>query len=353
MGRAPSGVPGNAAVIVIGTSMGGLPALHTIVKDLPESIPAAICVVQHIGDHASQLPALLSVAGRLPVVSAKDGEPFRAGTIYVAPPARHLIVGPGHLHLTRGPRENHARPAIDPLFRSAAEVFGRRVIGVILTGQLNDGTAGLFEIKRRGGIAIAQDPSDAEFPAMPQSALDHVAIEYCVPASAMGKLLNGLATRLASSPTDEFLAEEAGRMNPGLPKQRPIALTCPECGGATRRSELGTLVRFDCHIGHGLTAEVMAAGQVSEIERGLEAALRRMNERIELCRQMGKIARSDGDPRLAEVWRSARVETEERVLAINRILQGSWMQPQEEKAPAPRERAEQTARQSTWPLSAD
>jgi two-component system chemotaxis response regulator CheB len=329
---ATGGIPDNTALIVIGTSMGGLTALRTIVKDLPESLPAAVCVVQHIGDHASQLPELLGTAGRLPVVSARDGEPIRAGTIFVAPPSRHLIVAPGHIHLTRGPRENHARPAIDPLFRSAAEVYGPRVIGVVLTGQLNDGTSGLFEIKRRGGIAIAQDPRDAEFPAMPRSAIDHVAIDHCVPAEAMAVLLNDLATRVASSLPHEFLVEEARRMTPGLPEQRPIALTCPDCGGATRRIEIGTLVRFDCHIGHALTAEAMAGGQVSEIERGLEAALRRMNERIELCHQMGKKAHSDGDSRRAERWRSARVETEERALAIVEVLQRSWVQPQEEAA---------------------
>jgi two-component system chemotaxis response regulator CheB len=208
-------------------------------------------------------------------------------------------------------------------------VYGSRVIGVVLTDQLNDGTAGLFEIKRRGGIAITQDPRDAEFPAMPRSAIEHVAIDRCVPVAAMADLLNDLATRVASSLPQEFLAEEAERMDSGLPDQRPIALTCPDGGGATRRIELGTLVRFDCHIGHAMTAEVMAARQVSQIERGLEAALRRMNERIELCRQMGKKARSDGDPRRMELWRSARVETEQRALEISEVLRGSWIQPQE------------------------
>jgi two-component system chemotaxis response regulator CheB len=327
--------------------MGGLTALQTIVKALPRSLPAAICVVQHIGDHASQLPELLGAATRLPVVSAQDGEPIKAGTIYVAPPSRHLIVGPGHLHLTRGPRENYARPGIDPLFRSAAEVFGPRVIGVILTGQLNDGTAGLFEIKRRGGIAIAQDPRDAEFPAMPRSAIEHVAIDHRVPVSAMAKLLNDLSTRVTSRLIGEFPPQETETMTPGLPKQHPIALTCPECGGATRRSELGTLVRFDCHIGHGLTAEAMAAGQISEIERGLEAALRRLNERIELCRQMDKKARSDGDARRAELWRSALVEAEERALAMDQLLLGNWIQPQEAEASGWRERVEQTEREPT------
>jgi two-component system chemotaxis response regulator CheB len=152
-------------LIVIGASSGGLAPLRSIMAALPADLPAAICVVQHIGDHPSNLTAILDNASALRVVEAEDGSPIRPGIVYVAPPSNHLIIGPGHLHLSHGPRENFARPAVDPLFRSAAEHLGPRLIGVILSGQLNDGTVGLYEIKRRGGLTVVQD---RERPSIPE-----------------------------------------------------------------------------------------------------------------------------------------------------------------------------------------
>ncbi|MDT7953201.1 MAG: chemotaxis protein CheB [Acetobacteraceae bacterium] len=335
MGKATAGqairstVERPKALIVIGTSSGGLAALRAIAAGLSPKLPAAICVIQHIGDHASHLPSLLDSAGPLRVVEAKDGDPLEAGVIYVAPPSHHLVVESEHLHLTRGPRENFARPAIDPLFRSAAEHFGSRAIGVVLTGQLNDGTAGLYEIKRRGGIAIVQDPLDAEYPSMPQSAADHVAIDHRVAAVNMPSLLEALVTKITrSSPSVSSRAQEM-EMGSQLPHERPIAFTCPECGGSLRRSELGKIVKFDCHIGHSMTAEVMAAGQFAEMEKGLEASLRRMNERIELCRQMAEQAHAIGDEHQTRNWKTAMLQTEERAKVVSQLLQESWLQPQE------------------------
>ena len=318
-----------SAIIVIGASTGGLMPLRQIAAGLSPDLPAAICVVQHIGAHDSYLPHLLDVAGPLPAVTATDGSPIEAGRIYIAPPDRHLIVEDGRLHLSRGPRENYARPAIDPLFRSAAEAFGSRAIGVILTGKLNDGTAGLYEIKRRGGIAITQDPDEAESPAMPASALDHVMVDHVVPASAMAGLLNELSLRLADSSLapEPMLAAGSVATGSGLPSQHPVTLTCPECGGSMRRSELGTLVKFDCHIGHSLTADAVAAGQFSELERNFEATFRRMNERRELCRMMIEKALADGHHRQAEAWVAALRQTEQRSEAVRALLEESWIQP--------------------------
>ena len=319
----------SSPLIVIGTSLGGLSALRAIVAGLSPKLPAALCIVQHIGDHASHLPSLLDNAGPLRAVEAKDGDPIEEGVIYVAPPSHHLVVGPGHLHLIHGPRENFARPAIDPLFRSAAEHFGSRAIGVVLTGQLNDGTAGLYEIKRRGGTAIVQDPLDAEYPAMPQSAADHVAIDHRVAAADMPGLFATLVTQIGKSRQFDSSGTQEMELGSKLPHERPIAFTCPECGGALRRSELGKIVRFDCHIGHGMTAEVMAAGQFAEMEKGLEASLRRMNERIELCRQMAEQAHAVSDEHQARNWKTALLQTEERAKVISQLLQESWLQPQE------------------------
>jgi two-component system chemotaxis response regulator CheB len=318
------------AIIVVGASAGGLTALRTMIASLSGGLPAAVCVVQHIGDHASHLPSLLDGVGPLRVAEAEDGDPIEPGVVYVAPPSHHLVVGPGHLHLIRGPRENFARPAVDPLFRSAAEHFGPRAIGVILSGQLNDGTAGLYEIKRRGGLAVVQDPLDAEYPGMPQSAIDHVTVDYRVAASALPDLLEALAFQLTrSSPFLDPRAQESEVMASQRSGSRPVAFTCPECGGALRRSELGTIVKFDCHIGHTMTVEAMAAGQFAEMEKGLEASLRRMNERIELCRQMIEQAHAISDEHQARNWQTARLQTEERARLVKQLLEDSWLQPQE------------------------
>jgi two-component system chemotaxis response regulator CheB len=317
-----------SALIVIGASTGGLSPLRQIVAGLSPDMPAAICVVQHIGAHESHLPNLLDRADPLAAVAAEDGSPIEAGRIYIAPSDQHLIVGGGTLHLTRGPRENYARPAIDPLFRSAAESFGRNAIGVILTGKLNDGTAGLYEIKRRGGIAVAQDPDEAESPDMPASALNHVMVDYILSASAMPQLFNRLASRLAETGLPHPRASKDENMESGFPGQRPVTLTCPECGGSMRRTEFGTLVKFDCHIGHSLTAESVAAGQFSELDRGFEAAFRRMNERRELCRMMIERAVTDGQQRYAEEWKAALRQTEQRSETVRALLADAWIQPE-------------------------
>jgi two-component system, chemotaxis family, protein-glutamate methylesterase/glutaminase len=184
-------------IIVIGASTGGVEALAAIARSLRPDLPAALLLVLHVPAQAtSALPLILERAGPLPAAHAVDGEPIQMGRIYVAPPDFHLVCEQGHVRLVRGPRENRNRPAVDPLFRSAARAYGPRVIGVILTGALNDGTAGLMAIKRRGGIAVVQDPADAFFPSMPESALEYVDADYCLPLAEIGPTL----TRLAQEP---------------------------------------------------------------------------------------------------------------------------------------------------------
>jgi two-component system chemotaxis response regulator CheB len=187
------------AIIVIGASMGGVKALRTLAAGLPADIPAALFVVQHVGRCGSQLPQLLSECGPLQAAHALEAEAIRAGRIYVAPPDHHLVVDPGRTRLTRGPRENWARPAIDPLFRSAARAYGPRVVGVILTGRLNDGSAGLRAVRAAGGQAIVQDPADAVAPDMPWSALRHAGADYRVPLAKIPELLDQLAHELVST----------------------------------------------------------------------------------------------------------------------------------------------------------
>ena len=180
-------------IIVIGASSGGVDALSRVIRHLPAELPAAVFVVLHLAaDRTSALPAILSRQGRLPVVQAADGEPIVPGRVYVAPPDHHLVVEPGRIALTSGPRENRVRPAIDVLFRSAAAAYPGRTIGVVLTGQLDDGAAGLAAIKASGGITVVQDPAEAQAPSMPRAALDATAVDHIAPVDQIGELLGRL-----------------------------------------------------------------------------------------------------------------------------------------------------------------
>lgn len=333
MGNAP-------AVIVVGASAGGVEAVRSLAAALPADLPAALFVVLHIGAHKSELPWLLNQSGPLRAVHPENGDPIRPGRIYVAPPDRHLLVEPGRVRLTKGPRENWARPAVDPLFRSAARSYGAGVVGVVLTGGLNDGTAGLYEIKRAGGTTVVQDPEDAADPGMPRSALEHVAVDHCLPLA----LLPGLLARLAAAGTAEahldrvrpVPAERQGKaMTAEYKLDQPVAVTCPDCGGALRRTELGTLTRFGCHIGHVYTAEVMVAAQFAALERHLEAAMRSLGERGELCRQMADKARASAGAPAAARWDAAMREAKERTAVLRRLLEEEWIQPAGIETPRP------------------
>ena len=327
-----------STIIVIGASAGGVDALANLAAELPADLPAAIFIVLHIGAHKSQLPWLLNQRGPVPAGHPADGDAIEAGRIYIAPPDHHMILEAGRVRLTKGPRENLARPAIDPLFRSAAEDYGRDVIGVILTGGLNDGTAGLYEVKERGGLAIVQDPAGAENPSMPQSALAHVAVDHCLPLVAIAPLLVRLVkarakvVRKASQPSTKIQVPE---MTAEFTLHRPVAVTCPDCGGALRRKELGTLTQFECHIGHRYTAEVMLAAQFLAMERFIESAMRSMSERAELCREMAE--KPGPDRGVKEPWLAAMHEAKDQTAPLRALLERQWLHPKAaglETAPA-------------------
>lgn len=313
-------------LIVIGASEGGVGALQAIVAALPENLPAAVLVVMHIGAHSSTLAPILSQAGPVLAINPKDGEQIMSGRIYVAPPDHHMIVEGGVIRLTKGPRENFSRPSIDPLFRSAAEAYGPSVIGVILTGGLNDGTAGLYEIKQRGGITMVQDPNEATNPGMPLSALHHVAIDHCASLAMLPRLIQQVLEDISTSLTPQTPSEgRENEMTAEYTHERPVAITCPDCGGALRQSQLGTLKQFRCHIGHVYTAEVMLHGQFIVMEQSLETALRSMNERAELCRQMAEQAGPDHTA--AAQWQLAVEEARDQSRSLQGLLDHVWMRP--------------------------
>jgi two-component system, chemotaxis family, protein-glutamate methylesterase/glutaminase len=291
----------NRDTLVIGASAGGVEALTELARNLPEDLPAAVFMVLHVGA-TSHMAEILDRAGPLPVAHATSGEAVEPGRIRVAPPGLHMLLHDGHVLLRRGPRENLARPAIDPLFRSAACTFGGRVIGVVLTGALNDGTAGLRAIKRCGGIAIVQDPDDAAVPDMPLSALRHVAVDYQVRIAAMGELLLKLTAEAAGEtptiPADIRLeaaiaAQEPASMQKDNQLGEPSEFTCPECHGTLWEINDGNVLRYRCHVGHAHTAEVVLDAKDAEGENTLWAVLRSHQERAALARRMAGRAQGE------------------------------------------------------------
>lgn len=321
-----------SSIIAIGASAGGVSALRSLVSGLSETFPAPILVVLHIGAQPSELPRLLSAAGPLPAEHAEDGQPILPGHIHVAPPDRHMIVVDGRLRLSRGPKVNCARPAIDPLFRSVAESFGRVAVGVILTGNLNDGTLGLFEIARRGGIAVAQDPNDAAYPGMPKSAAEHVALDYCLCLADMPELLAELAAgkegKEEAMPIRPLQSEiEHAPQIEGGPFERPTAITCPECGGALRSSAVGPITKFGCHIGHSYTAETMALAQFDKMERVMRSAVRFLNERAEFCLQMAEHTYT-AEPCLSASWQAASRQALDRAYKLRDLVEQDWITPE-------------------------
>ena len=312
-------------VVVIGASSGGVAALLQICAALPRFFPAPVCIVQHIGSLPSMLPELLRHHGPNHAMHAEDGQRLTAGTLHVAPPDHHMLLEGDTLHLTRGPKENHARPAIDPLFRSAALAHGPRVVGVILTGQLDDGTAGLKAVHTCGGVTIVQDPDSAAEPQMPRSALRNVPVDHCVPLEAIAPLLVDLAA-IPAPPAGAGIPEALQRevaINRGEPVMEnleviatPASLACPDCGGALWEVKDPKPLRYRCHTGHAFTALSLANAQKETAEQALWSSVRALQEREMLLRRMASIAEATGDGTQAAVARAEadRLREQKRVV---------------------------------------
>ena len=284
-------------LVVIGASAGGIDALREIARGLPEGFGAPVCIVVHTAPESPGiLHEILARAGRLPAVQPHDGERLQPGHLYVAPPDRHLVVEPGRIRITRGPRENRFRPAIDPLFRSAAQVYGPGAIGIVLTGNLDDGTAGLWAIKQLGGIAIVQDPAEAQFRSMPDTAARHVAVDYVRRLADIPPLLASLteisvaAPAAATPPQLEVevrIAKEENAVKAGIEALgRPSLFTCPECHGVLLQLEEGGRLRFRCHTGHAYSAESLQTAIDEGIEDALWIAFRALEEGQLYMRQL-------------------------------------------------------------------
>lgn len=324
----PPNRPSISRAIVVGASAGGVEALSRLAATLPADLNAAVFVVLHIGAHPSELPSLLAAAGPLPAKHADNDETVSMGRIYVAPSDRHMTVRDGKISLSRGPRENWARPAINPLFRSAAVEYGPGLIGIILTGRLNDGSAGLLEVKRRGGITIVQSPQDAAYPAMPASALAHAVPDHCLPLDDIGPLVARLL-RLERPVPATATPEGSHPMTSEQTFDRPIALTCPDCGGALRPVPVGSsLIEYRCHIQHVYTAEVLAEAHFEQMERIVRAAERVVHERSELCLQRADLADETGMAEMAHQWRIAARQALNRAYELRDLIEQDWLRPE-------------------------
>jgi two-component system chemotaxis response regulator CheB len=286
-------------IIVIGASAGGVEVLTALVAGLPADLQASVFIVLHVGaSDPSILASILQNRSKLPVTEARDGEAIRKGHVYVARPDYHLLVEADTIALARGPKENRSRPAIDALFRSACHAHGPRVIGVVLTGMLDDGSSGLWWVKKRGGTAIVQDPEDAQAPSMPRHALAHVQADHVVPASAIPALLARLSREEAIAavvdPSQELetevaISREGRALQLGVMELGPITrYTCPECHGCLVALKSPGVRRFRCHTGHAYSINTLLAEVTEFVGEALWTSIRAIEESAMLLDQMAR-----------------------------------------------------------------
>jgi two-component system chemotaxis response regulator CheB len=328
--------------IVVGASSGGVPALSDLCRALPSDLPASVFVVLHIGARHSNLPRILSSSGALPAVHARDGEVSMPGKIYVAPPDHHMLLEEGKVRLTRGPKENHTRPAIDPLFRSAALSRGHRVIGIVLSGYLDDGTAGLGAIKRCGGIAMAQDPQEAQADSMPLSALANVDVDHCASVGILARRLGELTRHPAEpqpqpAPADTVIEHLASTGEGSMADKlqdigSPSTIVCPECKGVLWELHDKKPMRFRCHTGHGYTLKSLVHEQGITAEAAVWSSVRALQDLEQVMRKLSADSQAKGDPVTA---RAAAIEADkasEQARSIERLIEGGESAPDEASA---------------------
>jgi two-component system chemotaxis response regulator CheB len=339
-------------IIVVGASAGGFEALKKLVAGLPADLEASIFIVWHMSpDVRGVLPQVLNRENTIYAAQPYDGEAIEPRRIYVAPPDRHLLIEKGRIRVTRGPKENRFRPAVDPLFRSAAYSYGSKVIGVVLSGALDDGTAGLWTVKHRGGLTIVQEPTDAEVPSMPENALREVAVDYCVPVAQMAELLVRLSKEKVSE-TSEIknmeddektkieigIAAEDSAFESGIMKFGELSpFTCPDCHGVLSKIKDGKLTRFRCHTGHAFSADALLATVTENIEDSLYNAIRGVEESIMLLNHLGDHFAEVNETRLAAMYFRKAKEAEARaqmvrqaVMSHEQLSQDSLLQQAEE-----------------------
>lgn len=309
---------GRRDLVVIGASAGGVEVLTRVVRDLPTDLHAAVCVVLHIAPGSpSMLAKILGRAAALPCRAARDGDALCEGVILVAPPDHHLVIEDGHARLTVGPRENGHRPAIDVLFRSAAQALDSRVVGVVLSGTRDDGTAGLAAIKSYGGAAIVQDPADAMYPGMPASAIASVTVDAIVPATLVGSTI---AEMINGEDPPPSARRDDPTSDPQPPDAGPVTAICPECGGVlTEGGEVGVL-QWQCKVGHRYSPGTLVDAQAEDVEGALWAAVRALGDRAALLQRMAGDAERRGQARSSRRFRRQAQSASEQAEIVRQAL---------------------------------
>jgi len=332
--RARNEPPGRD-IVVVGASAGGVEALRTLTAGLPEDFPGAVFVVLHVPPTSSVLPAILTRAGKLPAAHARDGDPVEHGRMYIAAPDYHLLIDGDVMRLERGPRENGHRPAIDPLFRTAAMRYGNRVAGVILSGSLDDGVTGLGAIKRLGGTVIAQDPDDALYPTMARSAVDAGLADHVAPVAAIPDLLVQLATTQVAGKRAKSMAMDADptQLDPetitaeNRAKGELSGFVCPECKGPLWELREGKVVKLRCRVGHTYTEEALEREQALALEGAMWTALTALVEKGDFSRRLAERFRRGGHVEMARRYEGQSRNAVEQANLIRTALRNLEVTP--------------------------
>ena len=312
--------------MVVGASAGGVEALVAFVANLPVTTRHAVCVVLHVSPAGtSAMPHILGRAARLPVHSPLDGDPLLAGHIYVAPPDHHLEIEPGRIRVTQSPRENGHRPAIDPTMRSAAEAYDSEVVGFVLSGSGDDGTAGLMAIKLSGGAVAVQDPDEALYESMPRSAMAQVDVDAVLPLREMSHWLTHHHTE-PPTPGGTRDMQDPQRPQVGEAPRDDAAgtrYTCPDCGGVLFMQDEDGLTRFRCSVGHAYSIESLSNAQASQLEGALWTAVRALEDRAQLLRHIAQQSQHRGARRSEKAFREQANDLEARASVIRDAIESA------------------------------
>jgi two-component system, chemotaxis family, protein-glutamate methylesterase/glutaminase len=316
-------------LVVIGASAGGVDVLKRVVAALPPDLGAAVCIVLHVAPSSpSALARILARSGPLACCEAGDGDRLERGQILVAPPDRHLVVEGDRVRLSTGPRENGHRPAVDALFRSAAHARDGRVIGVVLSGNRDDGAAGLATIKAGGGAAIVQDPADALYPGMPTSAIASVEVDVVVPAEHIAGAIAAMVKPDDPSPSDpNDPSHPSDPPAPPSPRPRdevgppnPLISICPECGGVLTEGQVAGVVQWSCHVGHRYSPESLADSQAASVEAAMWTAIRALEERSAMLERMADQSSARAQRRSAGRFRHQARDAREQAQLVRAAL---------------------------------
>jgi two-component system, chemotaxis family, protein-glutamate methylesterase/glutaminase len=317
-------------IVVIGTSAGGVAALSELVAQFDQKMDAAFFIVMHLSNTAISdfLIHRLQPVTDLKCLVAADAMPVQKGHIYIAPPNQHLILIRDQIVVGQGPRENSWRPSIDVLFRSAAAAYNSRVIGIILTGFLNDGTAGMMAVKQSGGVCIVQDPNEAEFPDMPLSVLNNLEADYSISLACMGEILSDLMERepKAVEPPHQVVAEAdiAARMAVGMEKMNGIGkhsvYNCPDCGGGLWQISGEEITRYRCYTGHTYNENELLAKLGDNVESTLWVAVRMMEERSNMYTKIAQDHRKKGLVRISDSYNRNADELKKHIDTLRDVL---------------------------------